>query len=401
VYRVAHRTPLLYSASLSDRFGGGIWLKAENLQHSGSFKPRGAAVKLASLSAAERARGVITASAGNHAQGVAVAAAAFGAKAVVVMPEHATLQKVQATRGYGAEVLLHGAGFGEATQKAHELANKHGYIFVSAYDDERIIAGQGTVGLEIAEEAPDAELVIVPVGGGGLIAGVSIVLKALMPQASIVGVQAEAAQAVAHSLEKGRRLVEKPGVTLADGVAVPEPGKLTLPLIKRNVDQIVTVDEESIALAVALLLERTRLVAEGAGALGVAALASGRLATEGRKTVVVLSGGNIDVNVLASVVQHGLLHANRYLTLVVDLDDQPGALAKLLRVIAEQSANVLEVDHMRQGVHLPIRGVQVRLLLETRDAAHIEELTRAVAATGYVELPSMGTARQFRPRSWG
>ncbi|MPZ48763.1 MAG: threonine ammonia-lyase [Dehalococcoidia bacterium] len=400
VYRVAQPTPLLHSASLSERFGGQIYLKAECLQHTGSFKPRGAAAKIASLTVAELKRGVITASAGNHAQGVAVAARAFGTLATVVMPEQATLAKIQATRGYGAQVILHGAGFSEAVAKAQELSKLGDAVFIPAYDDEKVIAGQGSVGLEIAADLAGAELVLVPVGGGGLISGVALALKALIPEVKVIGVQASAAPGVANSLRRGRVTKATPRPTLADGVAVPGPGLKTLPLIRRYVDEIVTVEEEDIGQAVVLLLERTRLVAEGAGALGVAALLSGKVEIQGRRTVVAVSGGNIDVNVLASVVQHGLLHEGRYLTMVIDLDDKPGALAALLSLIASKGANVLNVDHNRQGIHLPLRGVEVRLLLETRDAAHIDELTAAMVAAGYKLTHSSATARSFRPGGW-
>jgi threonine dehydratase len=321
--------------------------------------------------------------------------------ATVVLPEHAALAKVEATRSYGAKVLLHGANFGEATQKAREMAEREGPVFVSAFDDEQIVTGQGTVGLEIAEECPQAELVLVPVGGGGLIAGIGVVLKTLYPGVRLIGVQAAASPGVLRSWESGSLTQLTPRPTLADGVAVPGPGKVTLPLIQRYVDEIVAVDEEAIAQAVVLLLERTKLVAEGAGALAVAALLSGAVKTEGRRTVAVISGGNIDINVLASVVQHGLLHASRYLTLVIDLDDQPGSLAALLTLVASTGANVLEVNHERQGIHLPLRGVEVRLLLETRDTAHIEEVTAALTGAGYVLTQSTATSRSFRPQAWG
>jgi threonine dehydratase len=329
-----------------------------------------------------------------------VAAAVFGAAATVVMPEHATLAKVQATQSYGAEVVLHGDGFGEAAQKARVIAKERGLVMISAYDDEQVIAGQGTVGLEIAAGCPGAELVLVPVGGGGLIAGVAVALKALLPHAKIVGVQAAAAPAVALSLKNGSLMESTPRATLADGVAVPAPGKLTLPLIQRYVDEVVTVDEEAIGQAIVLLLERARLVVEGAGALAIAALLSGAVDARGKKTVAVISGGNIDVNVLAAIVQHGLLHASRYLTLNVDLDDRPGTLAGLLSLISSTGANVIEVDHVRQGIHLPLRAVEVRLLLETRDAGHIEELTEALLRAGYALTESSPTARSFRPRTW-
>jgi threonine dehydratase len=401
VYAVAAKTPCLHSLSLSATFGAPVHLKAECLQHTGSFKVRGAANRISKLSAEERARGVVTASAGNHAQGVAIAARAAGVSAKVVMPKNATLAKLQATRGYGAEVVLEGDTFGDAVDAASRFAAAEGRVMVPAFDDDAIIAGQGSVGLELAEQCPDAALVLVPVGGGGLIAGVATALKALVSGVRVVGVQAASAPAAARSFAEGRRVSIEPRPTVADGVAVEAPGELTLPLVQRYVDDIVTVDEEAIAQAIVLLLERTKLVAEGAGALGLAALVSGAVRPEGRTTAIVVSGGNIDINVLATIVQHGLLHAGRYLTLTVGLDDRPGTLAALLHLIADQGANVLDVDHMRQGMHLPVRGVAVRLLLETRDQAHIEDVAGALRAAGYVETAAEATSRSYRPASWG
>jgi threonine dehydratase len=401
VYRVARRTPLLPCEPLSARIGGEVLLKAECLQRTGSFKVRGAANKLASLSPDERRRGVIAASAGNHAQGVALAARILGVPSTVVMPEGAAIVKVAATREHGAEIVLHGENFADAWQRANDIAEERGLIPVPPYDDESVIAGQGTIGTEVAEEAPDAAEVIVPVGGGGLIAGVALALKTLRPEVKIVGVQAAAAPAAAVSFGRGRRSTVRAQPTIADGVAVEAPGRITFPLIRRYVDDLVTVDEESIAQAIVLLLERAKLVVEGAGALGVAALLAGaaRPAASGA-TVVLLSGGNIDVNVLASVVQHGLLHFGRYLTLRVGVEDRPGALASILSIIAATGANVLDVDHLRQGIHLPVRGVEVRLLLETRDEEHIMEIVERLTAAGYVETGGDGTSYNFAPRGW-
>jgi threonine dehydratase len=400
VYRVAQVTPCLHSHALSESFGAPVHLKAECLQRTGSFKVRGAAARISRLSAAERARGVVTASAGNHAQGVAVAARQAGVAAKVVMPVNAALAKVQATRAYGAEVVLHGADFAEASAKADELAREQGLTMVSAFDDDAVIAGQGTVGIEVAEQCPDAGLALVPVGGGGLIAGVAAALKSLRPGMRVVGVQAAAAPATFRAFRSGSAEAVHPRPTLADGVAVPQPGRLTLPLLRRYVDDIVTVEEEAIAQAIVLLLERTKLVTEGAGALGVAALVSGVVKAGPAPVVVLLSGGNIDINVLSSVVQHGLQHAGRYLMLTVELEDRPGTLAGLLALVADAGANVLEVSHIRQGVHLPVRGVEVRLLLETRDQAHVDEIEAALLAAGYVQTTLEPGARAYRPASW-
>jgi threonine dehydratase len=399
VYRVARRTPMLTSETLSNRLGCPVVLKAECLQRTGSFKVRGAANKMASLTPAARKRGVVAASAGNHAQGVALAASILGVPATVVMPESAAIVKVAATREYGAKVVLHGADFAEANAKARELAAA-GLTPISAFDDPHIIAGQGTIGLEIAEECPDAAAVLVPVGGGGLIAGISLALKALRPGVRLIGVQAAAAPAAAVAYGQGRRVRRRTQPTIADGVAIEQPGKVTFPLIRRYVDDIVTVDEESIAQAIVLLIERAKLVVEGAGALGIAALLAGSVGPPAGKTVVLLSGGNIDVNVLASVVQHGLLHFGRYLTLRVGLEDRPGALASLLGIIAASGANVLDVDHMRQGIQLPVRGVEVRLLLETRDVEHIMHIVERLTSAGYLETGGDGTSYNFVPHTW-
>jgi threonine dehydratase len=396
VYRVAHRTPILDSPSLTQAFRVPVLLKAECLQRTGSFKVRGAANKLATLSQRERSAGVIAASAGNHAQGVAVAARALGIAATIVMPETAPLSKAEATRSYGATVILHGDSYGEAHEHMERLAKERRLTQVPGYDDEAVIAGQGTLGLELAEDAPDAGLVLLPIGGGGLAAGVAVALKSLKPDIRVVGVQAAAAPAVATSLRRGRRTTVEPQHTLADGVAVPEPGRLTLPIIRRYVDHVVTVDEESIVHAVVLLLERKKLVVEGAGALAVAALLSGAVAPGDRPVVAVLSGGNIDMNTLASTVQHGLLQEGRYLTLSVMLEDQPGELAKLLSALARSGANLLDVAHHRQGVHMPLGSVEVRLLVETRGREHLDELVADLRSAGFADVSAPAPSPMLR-----
>lgn len=380
----AEYTPLLHSRHLSNLTGGDIWLKAECLQRTGSFKVRGATNMTTLLSPAERARGVIAASAGNHAQGVAVAARAAGIAVTIVMPLTASLAKVEATRGYGARVVQTGHSYLEAAEAMQSLAVATGATVIPAFDDARVIAGQGTVGLEIVEQRPDVELVLIPVGGGGLAAGVALAVKALAPAARVVGVQAAAAPAACRSFEHGAVLPVAAGSTVADGIAVGRPGEVTLPLLRRHVDEMVTVDEESITGAMASLLERAKLVVEGAGAVGVAALLSGAVRPEGRRTVVVLSGGNVDLNLLGRVVEHGLSHAGRYVALRIALADRPGELARLLAVIAEQGANVLDVEHRRSGARLRFGEALVDLLLETRDAAHADELRAALTSRSYV-----------------
>jgi threonine dehydratase len=393
---LVQRTPLLPSRYWGEVAGGRVWLKAECLQRTGSFKLRGAANMVRMLSPDQRARGVIAASAGNHAQGVAVAARAEGIRAVVVMPVGASFAKVEAARGYGAEVVLEGASYAEAAQAMHRLATAQGLTVIPAFDDERVIAGQGTVGLEIVEQCPDVDLILVPVGGGGLAAGVALAVKALRPTAQVVGVQAAAAPAARESFIHRHPRTVRPRVTIADGIAVSRPGDVTLPLLLRYLDDIVTVDEESITGAMVALLERSKLVVEGAGAVGAAALLAGAVNAGGRTTVVILSGGNIDMNLLGRVVEHGLAHAGRYLVIRVALHDRPGQLARVLRVLADAGANVLDIYHRRTGSHLTFGQVQVELLLETRNATHAEAVCAALEAHGYRESPALESASVTR-----
>src|SRR5579884_1376170 len=329
---VARHTPLLESRTWSADAGAPVYLKAENLQRTGSFKIRGATNFIAQLSGNERARGVIAASAGNHAQGVAVAAAAAGIPVLVVMPESAAFAKVEATRGYGADVVQAGADFQGAVEAMERLAAERGLTIVPAFDDERIIAGQGTLGLEICADLPDVELVLVPVGGGGLAAGVASAIKAVRPATSVVGVQASASPNAAHALRG--EAAEETRHTIADGIAVPKPGTLTMPLLRRLLDDIVCVDDEAITAAMVRLLEFSKLVVEGAGAVGAAALLCGAVQARGRKTVLVLSGGNVDVNLHARIVEHGLSESGRYATILASLPDRPGRLARVVAVLA-------------------------------------------------------------------
>jgi threonine dehydratase len=394
----ARRTPLLPSASLSALCGADVRLKAENLQHTGSFKVRGAMNRMALMSDDERRRGVVAASAGNHAQGVAVAADAHGVRATIVMPRTTPLAKVEATRRYGAEVLLHGDSYEDAHAEAERLTRERLLVPVPAYDHPLIVAGQGTVGLEIAEDMPDVELVLVPVGGGGLAAGIGVALKALVPGVSIVGVQAEAAPAAKRSLEAGAPVSVAPAPTIAEGIALGAPGDVTFPLLRRCLDDIVLVGEDDIAQAMVFLIERSKLIVEGAGAAAVAALTSGRVDVRGRRTAVVLSGGNVDINMLARVVEHGLMRAGRYFSLTVGLDDKPGQLSMLSAAISETGANVLSVAHYRFGIELPVGRVQVVLLLEVRNREHAAGVERGLERAGFVRNP--GDGPQFIPSSW-
>lgn len=381
--RVRH-TPLLFSDTFTHRLGYPVYLKAENLQRTGSFKIRGAFTKLAQLTDAPRAAGVITASAGNHGQAVALAAQLRDVPATVVMPESASLAKYQATLGYGASVIRHGATYDDALAHAQALAREHGLIFISGFDDEAVVTGQGTLGLELLEDLPDVQQVVVPVGGGGLIAGIATAIKAVAPQVRVVGVQAQAAPAAYRSFRSGRRLLVRPKPTIADGVAIGQPGRIPLHLMRRYVDDMVTVDEEAISHALVLLLERTKLLVEPAGAVGIAALLSGKIAADGKTTVAVLSGGNVDVALLDRLVEHGLSLAGRYLTLRVRLPDRPGQLARLLDHLAELRVNVREVEHHRAGVSLPVGQVEVRLVLETHNEAHGEQVRATLRSLAYV-----------------
>jgi len=399
---LVHRTPLLSSATLSAMTGASVLLKAENLQRTGSFKLRGAANRIAQLSPAERKRGVIAASAGNHAQGVALAASRMGIPCVIVMPRRASLAKVEATRGYGAQVELAGDSYDDAQRRAKALADERRLVLVHPFDDAQVIAGQGTIGLEILEDAPDVRLVVVPIGGGGLIGGIAAAVKAKAPRVRVVGVQAAAAPACVESLRGGRRVAVRPRPTVADGIAVGRPGKLPLELIRRYVDDVVTVDEEDITRTMVLLLERCKQVVEGAGAAALAALMAGKAGQPRGKAVAILSGGNIDPTVIDRVVEHGLAHAGRYLVLRVVLLDRPGQLARLLNAIAEAEGNVQDVSHVRRGLHLAIEQVEVQVTVETRGPDHIQQVLERLAASGYeavAELPDSAVpVRAFRAR---
>lgn len=378
-----YHTPLLPSRTIGAMCGGKVWLKAENLQRSGAYKIRGATYKLSRLSAEERERGVIAASAGNHAQGVAIAAAALCIPCTIVMPTSAPLAKVTATQGYGASVVLHGDIYNEAYARAREIQAETGATYIHAFDDPDIIAGQGTLALEVLADLPDVETLVVGIGGGGLISGVALAVKALKPDVRIIGVQAAGAPSMRAALDAGH-LVTLPAIaTVADGIATKSAGALTFDIVRSLVDDVVTVEEDEIIRAVLLLLERCKLLVEGAGAVSVAALLSGTLDVAGTKTVAVLSGGNLDINLLGKFIQHGLSTAGRYLVIHTLLPDRPGELLRLLALIAEQNVNVLDVEHHRAGPRLPVQQVEVMLTLETRDRDHCERLLTLLLERGY------------------
>jgi threonine dehydratase len=375
-------TPLLHSRVLSERIGGPVYLKCENLQRTGSFKSRGAYLRIARLSDEERGRGVIAASAGNHSQGVAFAAALLGAKATVVMPEGAQLPKIEATKQYGAEVVLHGSTVEHALARANELAAERGSIFIHPFDHPDILIGQGTVGLEIVEQCPGVRTIAVPVGGGGLASGVALAAKGAGRQIRVIGVQADAVAPFPASFAAGHPVTVASGPTMADGIAVARPGELAFEVLSSLADRIVTVSEESLSRALLICLERAKQVVEPAGAAAVAALLEHPRAME-PPVVAVLSGGNIDPLLLSKVLRHGLAAAGRYLTFRCLLPDRPGALATLLTEVAGLGANVLDVVHERVTPGLHVDEVEVLMQVETRGPGHCDSLITALRASGY------------------
>jgi threonine dehydratase len=381
---VINATPILADERLSQDLGARVFLKAENTQRSGSFKIRGAYNTIARLSPEERARGVIAHSAGNHAQGVALAAKLLGIPATIVMPERAPLTKVAATRRLGAEVILHGASFDDAGAHARALQQERGCTYVHAFNDERVIAGQGTIGLEIVEALSDLDVLVVPIGGGGLISGIAIAVKNLLPDVRIVGVQAAGCAPVPASRAAGEPITSATARTIADGIAVKRPGDLTLPIIRDLVDEVVTVDDDEIARAIAHAAQNARQVVEGAGAAGVAALLSGKVAPlPGATVCTVLCGGNIDGNLLARVLEQVLVKQGRYILLRTTVDDRPGNLAPLIDHVAKAGANVIDIFHRRAVWLVPVDRVGVEMVLEVRDEDHGREVVQQLSAAGY------------------
>jgi threonine dehydratase len=371
---IARVTPVFSSETLSRRAGRSVQLKAENLQRTGAFKIRGAVNTIASLTPAERAAGVVAASAGNHGQAVAWAASQAGITATIFMPQDSPMAKVDATRSYGARVELVGAGFDESMAAARARVDSSGATFVHAFEDERVIAGQGTIALELVEQLEDFGTLVVPIGGGGLAAGMAIGLEALKPNVRIVGVQAENICPFAGGTEHR--------YTIAEGIAVKQPGTLTSMILEELLDEVVTVTDEQISHAIVLLLERTKLLVEGAGAASVAAVLAGKVPGDD-EAVVILSGGNIDPTLLIQVMRHGLTQAGRFLVVRTRFPDRPGELVKLLQLVAEGRANVVSVEHHREGMELPIGQTEVELTLAMRDEAHCDELLATLAARGY------------------
>ncbi len=382
---IAH-TPIEQSRALGRLTGSEVYLKCENLQRAGSFKVRGAYVRMAKLSEEQKARGVVAASAGNHAQGVAVAAARLGIKARIFMPLGVALPKLAATQGHGAEVVLHGHNVDEALAEAQRYADETGAVFVHPFDNVDIVAGQGTLGLELLEQIPNLDTVLMGVGGGGLLAGVAVAIKErareLGREVKIIGVQAENAAAYPPSLAADALVPLSKVSTIADGIAVGRPGQLPFSIIKELVDDVVTVSEDSLARALIFLLERAKLVVEPAGAVGVAALLDGKIQNPGN-TAVILSGGNIDPMLMLKVIQRGLAAAGRYLVVRMLLDDRPGSLATISRIIAESDANVTGVDHTRVGGSISMGDVAITINMETKGHEHCEKVLQNLRAEGF------------------
>lgn len=377
------RTELMFSHHFSERLGRPLFFKCENLQRTGSFKIRGALNFLLAQPRTAIEEGVITASAGNHGQGVAFACRLLGIPAQVFMPENTPLQKVHAVRDYGADIVLTGKNFDEALAAARVRVEKAGRLFVHPFEDPLVMAGQGTIGLELLEDLPDLSTVIVPIGGGGLISGIAVAVKEVRPRVRIIGVETAAAPSVHFSLRKGSLMGTPVGFSLADGIAVKHPGEKTFGIIRSLVDEVVLVEEEGIAQSIVLLLEGAKLLVEGAGAVSLAALLHARFACPEGKTVCLLSGGNIDVRTIATVVERGLVAGGRYLKLKVELEDVPGSLARLAGDIAATRANIYYINHDRRSIALPIGKTEVVLEVETRGYEHIREVVDHLEGKGY------------------
>ena len=378
---VARKTDVIYAPKLCK--GAEVYLKTENLQITGSFKVRGAYYKMSKLSKEEKARGVVACSAGNHAQGVALAAKENGIKAVICLPDGAPISKVEATKSYGAEVCLVKGVYDDAYQKALKLRDEQGYTFLHPFDDEDVIAGQGTIALEILEQLHDVDAIIVPIGGGGLISGIAYTVKTLAPSVKVYGVQASGAPSMANSIAD-HKIEELPSVsTIADGIAVKRPGTLTYELVEKYVDEVVTVTDDEISAAILALMEQQKLVTEGAGAVAVAAAMFGKVDLQGKKVVCVLSGGNIDVTILSRVIKRGLLMSGRSYQLTVELVDKPGQLLGVSEIIARLGGNVTSVRHERASEGSDVNGCYLRITLETRNFEHIDAIKTALTDAGF------------------
>ncbi len=375
---VARMTPLTPAPAL----GSTIYIKNENLQNTGSFKLRGAYNKLHNLTDEEKARGVVACSAGNHAQGVALSAASMGIKSVICMPAGAPLQKIEATRNYGAEVVLVPGVYDDAAREAERLVQEEGYTFAHPFNDEHVMAGQGTIGLEILEQLPEVEQIIVPIGGGGLIAGIAVAIKTLKPSCKVIGVQAAGAASMYYAVKTGAIQELQSVSTIADGIAVKKPGDLTFACCMKYVDDVVTVTEDEISSAILALMENQKTVAEGAGATSVAAYMFGKVNTA-LQTVCLVSGGNIDVTTLSRVITAGLLKSGRIAEITTKVVDKPGMLINLLQLVGATGANIKEIDHKREDMSTEVNSCIVSMVLETRNAEHVAEIKKALTDAGY------------------
>lgn len=376
---VISKTPIVHATKIHEN----LWIKAENLQGTGAFKLRGAYNKLSNLTPEEREKGVIAASAGNHAQGVAYSCMKMGIKGTIVMPKTAPLSKIEATRSYGVSVELQGDTFNDAYEYAKNLQEITGAVFIEPFDDPYVIAGQGTIGLEILEKMNDVDTVIVPIGGGGLISGIAAAIKSLRPNCRVIGVQSEHAPSMKESLEQNKMIKLENVSTIADGIAVKTPGNLTFELCKQYVDEVVTVSEEEIAAAILTLLEKMKMVAEGAGATSVAAAMFNKIDLENHKCVAVLSGGNIDVNLLSKIIDLGLMKTGRKAVINLNVIDKPGNLSRVIELISQTGANIISVNHNRIQNAILFNQCRVGIIIETNNQAHIDEVMRILKENGY------------------
>ena len=376
-------SPCPFTETLSRMTGCGLYLKLENLQMTGSFKERGALNKILCLSEAQKTCGIIAASAGNHAQGVAHAAQVGGLKCTIVMPETTPLSKIRGTQELGAEIVLHGVGYDDASAKAAELQNEHDYTSIHAFDDDDVIAGQGTIGLELIEQVADLDVVVVPVGGGGLISGIAAVMKALKPEVRVIGVESERLPAMRDSLKAGKVSSASMASTIADGIAVCRIGDRTFPMVQQYVDEMVTVSEEETAAAIMMLLDREKTLAEGAGAVGFAAIYNGKINNlEGKKVVSILSGGNIDMNLLSRIIKRGLEHDGRLTELKVVLPDRPGSIARIASLIAKQGANIFDITQSQWVTDVKLGEREIVLQLETKGHDQAQTIIDALRKEG-------------------
>lgn len=378
---VIRNTDVIYAPKLSNNCK--VYLKTENLQTTGSFKVRGAYYKISQLTEEEKSKGVIACSAGNHAQGVALAATKSGIKSIICLPDGAPISKVEATKAYGAEVCLVPGVYDDAYQKALQLKEEKGYTFIHPFNDENVIAGQGTIGLELLDQLPDLDAVIVPIGGGGLISGVAFAIKQLNPKVKVYGVQAKGAASMFNSIKDHEIECLESVSTIADGIAVKEPGDLTFELVDKYVDEIVTVNDDEISTAILTLMEQQKLVVEGAGAVAVAAVLFDKLPIKDKKVACLLSGGNIDVTILSRVIKRGLIMTGRTAQLMIELIDKPGQLKGVADIIASLGGNVISIHHERANEGRDVNGCFLRIVLETKNQEHIDEITSALTNAGY------------------